>query len=61
MDRAEALYHSMLLRGFRGEYFYADVPPWGVSGVVYVFFCTGAFLCARWVNLPVLLGSLFVR
>ena len=61
MDRAEALYHSMLLRGFRGEYFYADVPPWGVSGVVYVLFCTGAFLCARWVNLPVLLGSLFVR
>lgn len=61
MDRAEALYHSMLLRGFRGEYFYADVPSWGVSGVVYVFFCTGAFLCARWVNLPVLLGSLFVR
>ena len=61
MDRAEALYHSMLLRGFRGEYFYADVPPWGVSGVVYVIVCTGAFLCARWVNLPVLLGSLFVR
>ena len=61
MDRAEALYHSMLLRGFRGEYFYADVPPCGVSGVVYMVVCTGAFLCARWVNLPVLLGSLFVR
>lgn len=61
MDRAEALYQSMLLRGFRGEYYYADVPACGLSGVVYVIVCAGAFLCARWVNLPVLLGSLFVR
>ena len=60
MDRAEALYHSMLLRGFRGEYYYADVPPCGVSGVVYIAVCAAAFLCARWVNLPALLGSLFV-
>ncbi|MDY3224356.1 MAG: cobalt ECF transporter T component CbiQ [Candidatus Faecousia sp.] len=61
MDRAEALYHSMLLRGFRGEYYYADVPPCGVSGFVYMVVCAAAFLCARWVNLPALLGSLFVR
>lgn len=61
MDRAEALYHSMLLRGFRGDYYYADVPPCGASGVIYVVACAGAFLCARWVNIPVLLGSLFVR
>ena len=61
MDRAEALYHSMLLRGFRGEYYYTDVPPCGVSGAVYIAACAAAFLCARWVNLPALLGSLFVR
>ena len=61
MDRAEALYQSMLLRGFRGAYYYAEVPPCGASGIVYVIVCAGAFLCARWVNLPVLLGSLFVR
>ena len=61
MDRAEALYQSMLLRGFRGDYYYAEVPPCGASGIVYVIVCVGAFLCARWVNLPVLLGSLFVR
>lgn len=61
MDRAEALYQSMLLRGFRGEYYYADVPPCGVSGIVYIMICAGAFLCARWVNIPVLLGGLFVR
>ena len=61
MDRAEALYHSMLLRGFRGEYYYAEVPECGVSGVVFTVVCILAFLCARWVNLPALLGSLFVR
>ena len=61
MDRAEALYQSMLLRGFRGAYYYAEVPPCGASGIVYVIVCVGAFLCARWVNLPVLLGSLVVR
>ena len=61
MDRAEALYHSMLLRGFRGEYYYAEVPKCGVTGVIFTVSCCLAFLCARWVDLPVLLGSLFVR
>lgn len=61
MDRAEALYHSMLLRGFRGEYYYAEVPKCGVSGIVFTIVCCLAFVCARWVNLPALLGSLFVR
>ena len=61
MDRAEALYHSMLLRGFRGEYYYAEVPKCGVSGMVFTVVCCLAFVCARWVNLPALLGGLFVR
>lgn len=61
MDRAEALYQSMLLRGFHGEYYYAQVPKSGLSGVLFVLICAGAFLCARWVNLPALLGSLLMR
>ena len=61
MDRAEGLYHSMLLRGFRGEYYYADVPKCGVSGMVFTVVCCLAFVCARWVNLPALLGGLLVR
>ena len=61
MDRAEALYQSMLLRGFRGEYYYADVPKCGASGVMFTVVCCMAFACARWINLPVLLGGLFVR
>ena len=61
MDRAEALYHSMRLRGFRGEYYYAEVPKCGVSGIGFTVVCCLAFVCARWVNLPALLGGLFVR
>ena len=61
MDRAESLYHSMLLRGFRGEYYYAEVPKCGGSGVAFTALCCLAFVCARWMNLPALLGGLFVR
>ena len=61
MDRAEELYSSMVLRGFRGEYHYAQLE--GVSGKdwLYVLLCAVLFAAARWINLPALLGSLFVR
>ncbi len=61
MDRAQELYGSMLLRGFRGEFHYARVPKCRVSGVVYTAACMALFLFARMVNVPDLLGSLFVR
>ena len=61
MDRAEELYNSMLLRGFRGEFFYANVPACKVSGIVFTIVCAAAFACARYVDIPTLLGSLFVR
>ena len=61
MDRAEELYNSMQLRGFRGEFFYADVPPCRLSGIAFTLISIALFLCARYVNIPALLGSLFVR
>ena len=61
MDRAEELYRSMLLRGFRGEFFYAGVPPCRWSGVVFTALCLAAIILARCFDLPQLLGSLFVR
>ena len=61
MDRAEELYSSMRLRGFRGDFFYANVPACTGADVGYVLVCGAAFVCARAVNLPALLGSLFVR
>ena len=61
MDRAEELYGSMVLRGFRGEYHYARLE--GMKGRDWLFgaVCFGLFAAARWMNLPALLGSLFVR
>ena len=61
MDRAEELYSSMQLRGFRGEFYYANVPDLKASGVLYTVLCAAAFLCARYVDISALLGSLFVR
>ena len=61
MDRAQELYDSMRLRGFRGEFHYAQVPQCRFPGVVYMVACVGLFLFARMVNVPNLLGSLFVR
>ena len=61
MDRAQELYSSMLLRGFRGEFFYANVPPSRISGALYSMICVGLFLLARLVPIASVLGNLFVR
>ena len=60
MDRAEELYHSMLLRGFQGEFYYAEVPPCKMSSLVFAAVCIAAFGCARVVDIPSALGGLFV-
>ena len=61
MDRAEELYDSMRLRGFRGEFYYADAPRCRMSDVVFTICCCGALLVARMNNLATMLGNLFVR
>ena len=60
MDRAQELYGSMLLRGFRGEFFYAQVPPCKLGGVLYTVLCIGAFLLVRQVPVASALGGLVV-
>lgn len=60
MDRAEELYSSMRLRGFRGEFYYADVPQWGIGSLGFCVGCLSAFALARWVGVATLLGNLFV-
>lgn len=61
MDRAEELYSSMRLRGFRGEFYYADVPACRSSSVIFTAVCGAACLLARYVSVAALLGSLFMR
>lgn len=60
MDRAQELYDSMLLRGFQGEFFYADVPPCRWSGIVYTIGCIAVFALVRLVPVAAMLGSFFV-
>lgn len=61
MDRAEELYGSMRLRGFHGEFYYADVPEFRSSDLAYMLCCAAVFLFVRHVNVAQLLGSVFVR
>jgi cobalt/nickel transport system permease protein len=61
MDRAGELYSSMLLRGFRDEFPYAESRKCTWRDAVWFTLCTGAFLFCRFVNAAQLLGSLVVR
>jgi len=60
MDRAEELYQSMELRGFCGEFHYAGTAGLGVGDLCYMLGWAAFFLLARLVDIPMLLGNLFV-
>ncbi len=60
MDKAQELYSGMLLRGFTGEFPYVRVKL-SLRDFLYPALCTAVFLVFRFVNIPQLLGSLFVR
>ena len=60
MDRAEELYQSMQLRGFCGEFYYADPAPCTPGAVIFGLVCAALFALARLFDLPQLLGNLFV-
>lgn len=58
MDRAETLYESMQLRGFHGEFYYADIPKCTSGAVAFALGCAAFFFVARCWDLPQLLGNL---
>lgn len=58
MDRAEELYSSMQLRGFRGEFQYANVPPAKRRDYLYTLFAVAAFFLCRLVNIAALFGGI---
>lgn len=60
MDRAQELYHSMVLRGFQGDFFYIELPKWKLGSVMFAALSIGFFVCARFVNIAQLLGHFFV-
>lgn len=61
MDRAKELYAAMLLRGYHGEFPETHSDSGSRSSVIYAAVCTGLILLFRLVNIPSLIGSLFVR
>lgn len=60
MDRAQELYQSMQMRGFHGEFYYADVEPLRCRDTAYAVFWTAVFLIFRLCNLSEIIGNLFV-
>ena len=60
MDRAEELYAGMRLRGFRGEFYYAEAGPFTWRDGLYMLACCGAFALFRCVDVAALLGGLAI-
>ncbi|MBO4330696.1 MAG: cobalt ECF transporter T component CbiQ, partial [Oscillospiraceae bacterium] len=61
MDRAEALYSCMQLRGFDGGFRYAPSKPFAAKDAAYMMLCCGVIILLRFVRAAALLGRLFVR
>lgn len=61
MDRADELYSSMLLRGYHGEFYYAETKKRSSGDTLYAVIWCAAFLAARCVNLTQVLGMTVVR
>lgn len=59
LDRAQRVYQSMCLRGFRGEFPANSIPPLRLNDWGYTLGWTLFFILARLVNLPALMGLLF--
>ena len=59
-DRAVALYESMELRGFHGEFYYAEKAYNKLASWGYVIFWVSVFILMRTCSVTVLLGRMFV-
>lgn len=61
MDRAQGLYSSMLLRGYRQQFHYAGVKPFRTRDMLYMAGCILLFLLLRYFRVAQLLGRMIVR
>ena len=61
MDRAQELYASMLLRGYRQQFHYALIKPFRARDALYLIGCCALFLLLRRAHIAQVLGGLFVR
>ena len=61
MDRGEELYNSMKLRGYCGEFYYADISKLGINSIFYCLVCIISFVLVRNVNLAEFIGIVLMR
>ena len=50
----------MRLRGFHGEFYYADVKPFALPDGIYLAVCLGLIALFRFVNVAALVGGVVV-
>lgn len=60
MDRAEELYSSMKLRGFSGEFLYADLGKCKGADYVFLLVSVVAFIAMRYIDIASMLGGMVV-
>lgn len=60
MDRAESVYESMQLRGFRGEYTYANKAKIRLADILYLIIWIGVFAVLRFTDIVDAIGGLFI-
>lgn len=60
IDRANDLYDSMVLRGYKGEFYYARKGIRSYMEILYPILWIILFLIIRYVNLVSLLGNIFI-
>lgn len=57
MDRAEELYHSMLLRGFNGNFAYTDKEDFGAGDLVYITLTVSFAVLLKLYDVATILGN----
>ena len=57
MDKAQELFDAMQLRGFAGEFTYAETAPAGPADLLYALLLPAAFLLMRRFDLAQLIGA----
>lgn len=60
MDRAEALYQSMLLRGFNGEFYYSDKKYNSVASAAVMLLLAALIILVRFYNIPAIITGMFI-
>lgn len=60
IDRATALYDSMVLRGYNGNFRHSNLPKARWQDYAYLFACVAVFATLRYTSLISIIGSLFI-